>query len=161
MSIRSGCMVLFATVIFGTTCQQPVREISPISAEDVAKIKALGPAYDQVSLAGNWDAYNEMFTEDVCIMMPAMPEIRGRTTFKNWIESIGITVTEHKLEFLEIDGYGDLAYARGIYTEAYTIEGVAEPITDAGKTLCILRKQPDGSWRFAYVCTNSSLPPVD
>ncbi len=34
-----------------------------------------------------------------------------------------------------------------------------EPITDVGKFLAILRKQPDGSWLVSHAIYNADAPP--
>lgn len=74
------------------------------------------------------------------------------------LESIGLTITGHIVEFLEIDGYGDIAYARGTYAETVTANGLDEPIEDSGNVLAIVRKQPDSSWLIAIWMWNSKLP---
>jgi uncharacterized protein (TIGR02246 family) len=148
---------------FTFSCQQgeEVAEepgVAPLSDEDVAAIKALGPAMDKAALAGDWDAAVALFTEDVVMMGPNSPIIQGRSTLLEMTKSSGMTVTEHVLELVEVDGYGDIAYGRGNWVEAFSIEGVEEPVKDEGKVLGILRKQPDGSWLIAIWMWNSDLP---
>ncbi len=132
--------------------------VAPLTDEDVATIKALGPAIDELGLAGNWDAFVEIFAEDLIMMPVNSPAIKGRSTYLEWIKSMGVTMTESNFEFNEIDGYGDIAYAIATYTETFTLEGVEEPIYDEGKILTVLRKQPDGSWLFARWMWASDLP---
>jgi len=92
-------------------------------------------------------------------MSPNMPSYQGRTALVEFIESFGITeMTKHTIVFTEVDGYGDMAYARGAYDEAYSLEGVDDPIEEVGKLLAVLRKQADGSWLIANWITNSDLP---
>jgi len=132
--------------------------VRALSDEDVAAIKAIGPAMDKAALAGDFDAALALFTEDVLVMGSNSPTFQGRSTWLEIVNSLGMTVTEHVLEFVEVDGYGDIAYARGIWKEAYNIEGVEEPHKDKGKALGILRKQPDGSWLIAVWAWSSDLP---
>ena len=65
------------------------------------------------------------------------------------------------VEFTDIDGCGDLAYARGTYSERFTVAGVAEPIRDVGKVLGILRKESDGRWLFSIWSSSTDLPAVE
>jgi ketosteroid isomerase-like protein len=132
--------------------------VNPLSDEDVAAIKAMGPALDEAALAGDWNALVALFTEDALLMSPNAPTDQGRSSLLEMIESLGLTIAEHKIEFVEVDGYGDIAYARGNYAEQYNVQGVDEPIVDEGKILTILKKHPDGSWLFAIWMTNSDLP---
>lgn len=71
---------------------------------------------------------------------------------------MGLTITEHKVELLEVDGCGDIAYARGPAKEAFTVEGVEGVMEDLSTVLAIVRKQTDGSWLIAIWMWNSELP---
>ena len=154
---------LVLVLCFTFSCQkaEEVAEepgVKPLSAEDVAAIKAIGPAMDKAVLAGDLEAALALFTEDVLVMGPNSPTFQGRSTWLEIVNSLGMTVTEHMLEFVEVDGFGDIAYARGIWKEAYNIEGVEELHKDEGKALGVLRKQSDGSWLIAIWCWNTDLP---
>ena len=91
-------------------------------------------------------------------MQPNGPTIQGRAAFKAFIESFDLTTTEHAIELVEIDGYGDVAYGHATYVEAMILGGGSEPIREVGKILFIFRKQPDGSWLIAVEMWNSDLP---
>ena len=154
---------LFLLICFTFSCQQgeEVAEevgVKALTDEDMAAIEALGPAIDELGLAGDWDAFFEMFTEDMLMMPPNMPAIKGRAAYKAWVTSMGFTMTESSYKFQEIAGYGDIAYAVATYTETFSLEGVEEPIYDEGKILTILHKQPDGSWLFSKWMWASDLP---
>jgi len=154
-------LVLMLCFAFGCQKAEEMSEepgVKPLSDKDVAAIKAMGPALDEAALAGDWNALVAMFTEDALLMSPNTPTNQGRSSLLEMIESLGMTIAEHKIEFVEVDGYGDIAYARGSYAERYSVQGVDEPIVDEGKILTILKKQPDGSWLFAIWMTNSDLP---
>lgn len=154
-------MVILLSFTFSCQQGEEVAEevgVAPLSDEDVAVIKALGPVINEVLLAGDWDAFFATLTEDFLMMPPNIPTIKGRSAFKAWFTSQVITMTEVHYEFHEIDGYGDIAYATATYTETFSLEGVEEPIYDEGKILTILRKQPDGSWLFSIWMWASDLP---
>jgi len=149
---------------FTFSCQQgeeTAKEVGvkALSDEDVAAIKAIGPSLDKANLAGDFDAVVEMMTEDVLLMNPNEQIIQGRTKTLEWFNAFKpATFTEHRHELLEVDGYGNIAYARGAYKNAFIFEGIDEPIRSEGKTLLILRKQTDGSWLISRFCWNSDLP---
>jgi ketosteroid isomerase-like protein len=132
--------------------------VAPLSDEDVAAIKAMGPTIDKHGLAGDWEAFSKIFAEDMLMMPPNMPVIEGRSAWLTWIKSMDVKMTESKYEIQEIEGYGDLAYIVASYTETFSIAGVEEPIYDEGKILAVLRKQPDGSWLFKRWVWASNLP---
>jgi len=154
-----NCVLLALAVLVLTSaaCQPPDPEMIPLSEDDLAAIRSLGPAMDQSALACDWDALLALMTADVRWIGPNMPALQGQAICKSWLESAGMTITEHKIEFVEIDGCGEIAYARGPYKETVEVENVEEPITDAGEVLAIVRKQPDGSWLIAIWMWNSEL----
>jgi uncharacterized protein (TIGR02246 family) len=132
--------------------------IEPLTQRDIADIKALGSTLDTAALAGDWGAIAALFTEDVCLMFPNGPILRGREEFREWLGSVGYSASEHRIEFQEVDGYGDLAYARGEGTETFITTGMETPVTDTVKILSIVRKQAEGSWRIAIWMWSSDLP---
>ena len=153
-------LVFLLCFTFGCQKGEEVAEevgAKPLSAEDVAAIKAIGPALDEAVLAGDWDAVSALFTEDVVMMGPNSPIIQGRSALMELLESSGMTVSEHMVKIVEVDGYGDIAYGRATWKESFSIEGVAEPIKEEGKILAIFRKQSDGSWLMAVEMWNSDL----
>lgn len=147
--------VILTLALAITACQQGVQ---PLSEEDVAAIKAVGPALDEAALGGDWNGIGALFAEDAFLMQPNMAAYQGRAALVEYAESAQLAITRHIIEFTEVDGYGDLAYARGTYDEAYTVGDSEELIADVGKILVILRKQPVGSWLITRWITNSDLP---
>ncbi|MGD9346957.1 MAG: nuclear transport factor 2 family protein [Candidatus Aminicenantes bacterium] len=131
---------------------------APLTDEDLAAIKAMGPVIDEAGLAGDWEAFSKIFAEDMLMMPPNMPVIEGRSAWMEWIKSMDVKMTESKYEFQEIDGYGDMAYAVATYTETFSMAGAEEPIYDEGTILAILRKQADGAWVFTRWIWASKLP---
>lgn len=136
----------------------PQSAIEPITQEDIAEIKDLASALDTAALAGDWDAIAALFTEDVCLMFPNGPTLCGRQEFREWLGSVGYSASEHRIEFQEVDGYGDLAYARGEGMETFITTEMETPITENVKILSIVRKQGGGSWRIAIWMWSSDLP---
>jgi ketosteroid isomerase-like protein len=154
-------LVFLLCFAFGCQQAEEVAEepgVKALTDEDIAAIKAIGPALDEVVLAGDWNGVVSLFTEDVVLMGPNSPIIKGGSALRELLETSGMKYTEHKVELLEINGYGDIAYARGIGVEAFSIEGVDEPIKDEYKVLAIFRKRADSSWRIAIWSWNSDLP---
>ena len=124
----------------------------------MAAIEALAESYRQALLAGDWDAALAVFTDDAVRMPPNAPAIQGHEAIRARFEAEPVTYTDVTNTPTEIDGRGDLAYARGAYSITFTLEGMAEPITDSGKYLVIFRKQADGSWLAAVDTWNHDQP---
>jgi uncharacterized protein (TIGR02246 family) len=131
-----------------------------LSEADLAAIRSLPAAFDQVVLDGDWDAFVAMFTENGILMQPNEAVI-PISEFRSWFEPMGYSALEHQVEFTDIDGRADLAYASGTYSERFTVAGVEEPIADMGKVLGVLRKQSDGKWLFHIWSSSTDLPATE
>jgi len=131
-----------------------------LTEEDVAAIQAIGPALDEAALAKDVDGVVGLFTDDAVFMPSNAPIVEGRANFAPWIQSAldAMAFTEHVIRLTDVQGAGNFASARGVYSEAYVLEGATEPVQDTGKLLAALRKQPDGSWRISVWMFSSDLP---
>ena len=131
--------------------------VLPLSEADIDAIKSVSSAISRKALQGDWDGLLELFTEDAVLLPPHSAVIRGRAAFKTMIESFNPEFTDHSIELKDIDGYGDIAYAWGNYTETFSVSDVPEPTKDVAKLMFIFRKQPDGSWLVAAEMWNTDL----
>jgi uncharacterized protein (TIGR02246 family) len=131
--------------------------VFPLSEADLEAIKSLTSAISQKALDGDWGKLVQLFTEDAVLLPPNSPVVRGRTAFQAMIESFNPDFSDHRIELQDIQGYGDVAYAWGTYTETFSVGGAPEPITDIAKLMFGFRKQPDGSWLVATEMWNTDL----
>jgi len=162
MSARSVLTAASAFILAAAACAGPAPEAGPLSEEDLAAINDLVERQMvEAFLAEDWAALASVFTEDGVRMPPNEPLHQGRAAIEAWTSSNWgpLTYTGFTQEALEIDGRGDLAYVRGTYSVTVEPPGAPEPITSVGKTLAILRKQPDGSWLVSHAIYNGDAPP--
>ena len=123
----------------------------------MAAIKAATEEYIQAWRSADWVTLAALHTEDAIVMPPNESMVQGRDEIQALNEASPAPI-EANLTIVEIDGRGDLAYARGTYSVTVQPEGVPEPIQDTGKYLEIRRKQEDGSWLITIDIWNSDLP---
>lgn len=158
MKVRTIVLAAVALAAASMACQPPAQEAGPLSEEDLAAIRAVPQSYTEAVLASDWTAVAAHYTEDAVLMAPNEPAIEGRAAIQASYEAMPVTVTEYTNTMVEIEGRGDLAYARGVISAVGTIEGMPEPVSDTIKYLTVLRKQPDGSWLVIRTCWSSDLP---
>ena len=154
-------LVFLLCFTFGCQKAEEVAEepgIAPLSDEDISAIKATFDKYVECALSGDWDTFVDLFTEDTILMPPNEPILQGREAYREYM-AMHPAYTEVSLPIVEIDGCGDLAFARGTVSVKIEMEGMPEPFQDIGKFLCILKKQKDGSWLIARDSYNSDLAP--
>jgi ketosteroid isomerase-like protein len=131
-------------------------EVSSLSEEDVATIRATIESVVQTTVAKDWAAWESNWAEDAVTMYAHSPIIEGRAAVRESWE--GTNMTEFVATPLVIEGRDGLAYARGTYSLSVEMEEMPEPVSDSGKFLLILEKQPDGSWAVAIDAASSDLP---
>ncbi len=134
--------------------------LAPLTAADQAAIRATDTAFVTAANAGDAAGLAAQYLADASLMPPNAAIVRGHDGIeKFWggfTNAFGINIT---LTAEEVVGRGDLAYSRGRYILdlAPKVKGAA-PAHDEGKFLEILRRQPDGTWRYAVDMYSSDLP---
>ena len=111
-------------------------------------------AYNEAFNRGDAAGCAAFFTEDVMLMAPDQPMIRGRKAFEETYRSRieQNTGGTHTNELVDFGVEGDLAYQVG----TYAIEDSDPP--ERGKFVNVLKRQPDGTWKVAVSIFNSDMP---
>src|SRR5687767_2265731 len=78
------------------------------------------------------------YAEDGVIMPPNAPSVEGRSQIQTVLEGFG-RPQSFSQPVIEIDGVGDLAYARVRYELTFTPPNATTPVNDKGKVLIVLR----------------------
>jgi len=106
---------------------------------------------DAVGCVGFW-------AEDGVLMPPTEPAVRGHADLLEWYRSaFDAFEFDFEIEYDQAISSGEWVFARGSYSGTVTPRATDEPIQDRGKILEILRRQPDGSWRWHAHMWNSDL----
>jgi uncharacterized protein (TIGR02246 family) len=133
---------------------------APLAAADLAAIRATDSAFVTAAAAGDAAGVASIYLPDARVLPPNAPAVQGRDAIqKLWGGLLDAYQVKFDVSADEVEGRGDLAYARGHYTLDGTpkAKGVP-PLHDQGKFLEILRRQPDGTWRYAVDMYSSDLP---
>lgn len=158
MRVHTAASVLLLVVPVFAACEP---EVGPLSEEDIAAIRDLGEReIVEALLAKDWGRFAATFTEDAVRMPPNEPLHQGRETIREWAETNWgpTTPIEFTQTMLSVDGHGDLACVRGSYSATTEVPGIADPVSDVGKLVAIMRKQDDGRWLVSVAIFNSDLP---
>ena len=100
-----------------------------------------------------------MVTEDAVFLPPGFPPIRGKEAVEAMYRHFfpQFISVEQSAEVEEVEVVGDWAFTWGSESLLLVSQADAAPIRMQGKGMSILRRQPDGSWKFARGI-NNSLP---
>jgi|SRR5215213_6518241 uncharacterized protein (TIGR02246 family) len=161
----TAVLALALTVVVGA-CGRPAAPAAaagtvaaPLTAADQAAIRATDTAFSTAAGAGDAAGVGAIYLPDARLMPPNVATVTGRDGIQRFwgglfdAYRVRITVTAD-----EIEGSGDLAYARGHYKLDLTPKAGGPPAHDEGKFLEILRRKPDGSWGYAVDMYSSDLP---
>jgi ketosteroid isomerase-like protein len=127
-----------------------------LSEADIAAINQLGTDFVQATLARDFDRILAQRTDSVVWMPPGAPAIKGKAALRQFLEA-GPRAVRFEATPVYTDGRDDLAFARGSYV--YAAEAGADTVTETGKYVAVLFRQPDGAWLVGLEMWNSDAPP--
>jgi ketosteroid isomerase-like protein len=88
-----------------------------------------------------------------------MPAIEGQQEIRKFLDGYP-QITNFGFHLVDLHGDGQLAYMRAKYNITFVVADTTK-VSDVGKILVILKKQPDGSWVRVADAWNSDLPPTN
>ena len=140
-----------------TACQP---QLQLLSDEDVAAIRSLVQSFGEAALAADFATAAESYAVDAVFMPPNEAIYEGRAAEVAHLEATP-PVLSYSSAAVDVDGSGDLAYARGAYSISLLVG--ADTVALEGKWVHIFKKQPDGSWLITLDIWNSNdpLPPME
>jgi uncharacterized protein (TIGR02246 family) len=98
---------------------------------------------DQEGLAGH-------YADDAYFVAPGVQPASGSTEIRK-AYAYALADSAFKISFasdkVDVAGSGDMAYARGRFTEQYTDPKTGKVMTDSGSYLTVYKKQADGGWK--------------
>ncbi|MDP9278770.1 MAG: SgcJ/EcaC family oxidoreductase [Gemmatimonadota bacterium] len=124
---------------------------------DGTAIRAVIDSFTTAVKAGDYATAASYYAEDAVFMPQNAPAVEGRAGIQKAFESFG-RVSAFSQPVVEVEGVGDLAYARLNVDLTFTPPNTTTPMTDKDKVLIIMRKQADGKWRTTRGMVNSNLP---
>ena len=167
-AIPFAVAVALAALLLSSGCRPPGKTadgaaaagVAPLSAADIAAIHATDTAFSAAANAGDGAGVAALYAPDAHLLPPNAPTVEGREAIgKFWDGLLGAYRVQITVTADQIEGYGDLAYARGHYSMDLTPKKGGAVAHEDGKFLEILRRQPDGSWRYAVDMFSSDQPP--
>jgi uncharacterized protein (TIGR02246 family) len=158
---RASAFLLGIIAILTVGCRSGNSPSAPaaLSERDVAAIQAADSTFMTAANAGNVDAIAAVYADDAVLLPPNAPAQRGRDAIRTFWGGLLKTYTlKFEVGSDLVEGRGDLAYNVGHYRFTAVPKDKANPgMADEGKFVEILKKQPDGSWKYAVDMYNSNL----
>ncbi|MCH7806929.1 MAG: DUF4440 domain-containing protein [Proteobacteria bacterium] len=137
------------SILLGTSCSGG--DEHTLSTTDIDAIMAADYAFATAWLENDPSKVMATLTPDAVIIPSGKPPIEGAAAIQEtwWpADSVPTLVTEFKVDQRESGGSGDVGFVRGSYSLAFEVDGTT--FTYTGEYLCLLRRDPDGSWRISH-----------
>lgn len=130
-----------------------------ISPADKVKIRSVDSAFVAAANAGDAGGVAAAYTADASLLAPNLPPQKGHDAIKAfWGGFLNAYTVRFEVVSDTIEGRGDLAYNQGHYRFTAVPKAKGVPgVADEGKFLEILKKQPDGSWKYVIDMYSSNL----
>lgn len=122
---------------------------------DLRRIDSLREEFLLLNRAKDAAGVANLHADDVVLMVPNSEAVVGRDALQALLQRSYDSPDETSVDFSteEVEVLGEWAFVRGTYVQT----GPA----DSGKYLQILKRQPDGSWKYARNMWSSDHPAKD
>ncbi len=167
-------IIIVALMLVGCIKQTyvPKDTIMSEQPEDIVAIRQLAEDWRAGWLSGDPETLLSLLSDEpepVLIMSSEDPIVGKediRALYQYVFENYTFTSDEDytrtsDVEQMEVEVDGDLGYIWSKYTNTETPKAGGETIEDHGNSVSIVRRQHDGSWKFARLIINRSQPSTD
>jgi uncharacterized protein (TIGR02246 family) len=122
----------------------------------VAAIGRLADEWTAAWNAGDVEALLGLYTDEPVLLPQGQPAVVGKAAIRLLYESV---FREYRVEgegvIVEAAVSGDLGYFWSSYTLTARPRGPGDPTSSKGKSLFVLNRREDGSWKIARLMDNS------
>ena len=124
--------------------------------EDIDAIKRLAEDWRSGWLAGDAELLLSLWAEEPVLMPQDQPAVFGKDAIRS-LYQIVLNEYDFKSEgsLKEVEASGDWGYFWSTYALTATPKAGGEPITSAGKSVFIVRRQAGGAWKIARLMDNN------
>ena len=126
-----------------------------LSQDDRAAISAVDELFRASVVNQDWGALEDVYADSAVLLSPGERPVTGRDNIQVWYSGTGRLVNTFETAAHDVDGRGDLAYVRGTYLITFRSPGASQAVTETGKFVWVLRKDPGGRWRVAVDVRNA------
>ncbi|MDA2931041.1 DUF4440 domain-containing protein [Acidobacteria bacterium AH-259-O06] len=127
---------------------------------DLEAINGLREEYIATANAGDVDGWLATLTDDAVFMPPNEPAVTGKEAIRSWVVKSFFDPFDIQLSLSheEVEVAGDWAFVQGPFSYSLTPKAGGEVIEESGKFIDILKRQSDGSFKYARAIWNSDNP---
>jgi uncharacterized protein (TIGR02246 family) len=126
-------------------------------SDDVAAIKQLVQDWHAGWQDSDVEALLALFTDDPVLMPDGQPSVMGKDAIRSLYEAFfAVYIVKGECDLQEVEVSCDLGYFWVNYTLTATPKAGGAKIKDDSKSVFIVRRQGDDSWKIARLMDNSN-----
>lgn len=126
---------------------------------DIDAVKRLADDWSAGWNNGDTGHLLSLFTDEPVLMPHSQPAVFGKDAIRALYDSIfEAYAIQGDGRIVEIEVSGDLGYFWSDYTLTATPRGGGEMVNETGKSIFIVKRQPDNSWKISRLIDNSNQP---
>jgi uncharacterized protein (TIGR02246 family) len=123
--------------------------------DDVTSIRKLSAEWLKAEHDRDLDGLLHMVTDDVVFLRPNAPSLEGRQAVEDLFRAVWASFSiHHTVRIREIRVQEDWAWTVTDETLHFTPKNDGPCFRLSGSGMAILRRHPDGGWRYARAITN-------
>src|SRR5215469_1187344 len=108
------------------------------------------------TIARDADALTALWDDAAVLLQPGTPPIVGKAAFRDFMKQVlakspSVKVVKYVPDIRDIQVAGDVAYEWGYFEAAQRSSEQQAPQSLRAKLLRVMKRQPDGSWKFTRV----------
>lgn len=125
--------------------------------DDLRAIRQLAADWRSGWLAGDADALLSLYADEPVLMPQGQPAVYGKETIRELYQAVLQEVTiQSEGQLMEVEASGDWGYFWSTYRLTAAPKAGGEATESEGKSLFIVKRQTDGTWKIARLIDNSS-----
>ena len=140
--LRVTALLLAAIIVAAGCVRDSNNQDGPVRAE--------GSRWAEYYKAGDLDSLMTLYTDDAIVALHGQPALYGKEAVREYFSTrIGTADTEVELDYELEEIHGDIAYIISKYWLVAKNKETGETYKDAGRSLLVYKRGPDGNWLIA------------
>jgi uncharacterized protein (TIGR02246 family) len=153
-------LVFLFCIAFGCQQGEEVSVEPSVDVEaDIQAVKDLVADFNVALNTGDIDKASFYYADEAIVIPPNRPILKGKDASTNDLQQAFERFTFKEVDVVkDVQISGDLAVTHYTWTCETTPKAGGEPTNANGNGIMVLRKQPDGKWKFiCFIWSNESL----
>ncbi|MEJ2105143.1 MAG: nuclear transport factor 2 family protein [Ignavibacteriaceae bacterium] len=136
--IKSKSVLLLSSlliVLWISACKESGNKNNSLTDADLKALRIATKQYRDAEAGNDWETITKLYTDNAIRMLPKGSTIQGHEEILKEFKARPSKITEYDQKIIEVDGIGDIAFIRGIFS--YTVDTYGKISGGTGKYIAI------------------------